>query len=144
MARIGFDQKIHPCQLQLRTCSMLDPQGIQNNCCLVFDLMNGIIKNYHTADNQFSTSVREYICRDDELKEVYELFTLDAIATFEALPEEEISQYETGYYDCASLRYLLIGGEGQILDGARSRIYTNDPIEIVRKWMIRVSGFNQG
>ena len=68
-------------------------------------------------------------------------YTLEAIKTFEETPESELSQYMTGYYDWADLRYLMISGDGRVSDGVRHYIYSNDPIEMVVKWMKRIVPF---
>ena len=141
MCRIGFDKKIHPYQLQLRLCAFPDLEGIQNRSGVTLDLREGTIKNYNTTENIFRTTIREYIASDDELKELYSFLTMDAIKEFEAMTESEIYQYETGYYDWASLRYLMISAEGRISDGVRHHIYSNDPIEMAMKWMRRTVPF---
>ena len=144
MSRTGFDQKKHPYQLQLRICSFLDIEGIQNKSSVTINFEEGRITNYHTDDAQISTTIREYIASDDELKELYSFFTLDELEKFEAMPEHEKSQYETGYYDCAYLRYFLIGEGNHVSDGMRSRIYRNDPIDMALKWIRKTTTFNQG
>lgn len=137
MNRIGFDNRIHPYQLQLRVCSMLDPQGLQNKESTTINFQEGKITKYHTADNQISTAINEYVASDEELKDLYEFFTLEALAKFESMPESEKDRYATGYYDCATLLYLLFSEEGPISDGKRNYVYTNDPIEMALRWISR-------
>ena len=60
------------------------------------------------------TTIREYVASDDDLKELYSFFTMDALEKFEAMPESELGQYMTGYYDWAALRYLMISGDGRV------------------------------
>ena len=143
MSRIGFDSIIHPYQLQLRVCSILDPDGIQNSSCDVIDFREGRVTEYNTDDEKVSTIIREYIASDDELKELYAFFTLKAIKEFEAMSDDYKRQYEIGYYDCAYLRYLLIGEDGQLSDGVRRRVYSIDPIHLVYRWMRKISPFEQ-
>ena len=88
-----------------------------------------------------STTINECVARDDELIRLYSFFTLDALETFEATPESELSQYMTGYYDWADLRYLMISGDCRVSDGVRHYIYSNDPIEMVVKWMRKTAPF---
>ncbi len=142
MSRIGFDQEVHPLQLQLRVCSFPDIQGIANRCSVTLNLQDGTIRNYHTDEEQISTITREYTASDSELKELYSFLTLADIDNFEALPDAELSQYETGYYDWAALRYILIAEEGKMSDGIRHRIYSNDPIEMALEWMRKVLPFD--
>ena len=142
MNRIGFDINKHPFQLQLRICLFSDLQGIQTKDSVTLNFQEGTITNYHTDKNQVNTTINEYTASDDELKELYGFFTLDAIEKFEALPENELRQYYIGYYDWASLRYLLISKDGQVRDGVRYSIYSNDPIELAIKWMSEVSPFD--
>lgn len=142
MNRVGFDKRIHPHRLQLRCCMAFDIQGIQNESSVTLNLQEGIITNYHTDSEQVSTTIREYIACDDELKELYSFLTLDAIEKFEAMPTSEICQYETGYYDeLSSLRYLLISEGGRVSDGTRRRIYSNDPINMAIRWMFKTVPF---
>ena len=142
MNRRGFDKMIHPRQLQLRMCIGFDYQGLQNDSSVTIDFETGRITNYHTNDNQISTSIREYVASDEELKELYGFFTMDSIKKFEAMQESELRQYGTGYYDVAFLRYIMISEEGIVADGRRSYIYSNDPIEMVMMWMHRVLPFD--
>ena len=141
MSRIGFDKKIHPYQLQVRICSAPDFQGIQNRGGVTLDLREGRITNYHTDEDMISTKIQECIAGDDDLKELYSFFTLDAIETFEATPESELRQYMTGYYDWADLRYLMISEDGRVSDGVRHYIYSNDPIEMAIEWMRKTAPF---
>ena len=141
MSRIGFDKRIHPYQLQLRLCVLYDPEGIQNKGGVTLDLREGKITNYNTEENIFRTKINEYIVSDDELKELYDFFTLEAIKTFEVTPESELSQYMTGYYDWAALRYLMICGDGRVSDGVRHNIYSNDPIKMTVEWMRKTAPF---
>ena len=133
--------RIHPYQLQVRICSATDLQGIQNRSGVTLDLREGIIKNYNTEENLFRTKISEYIASDEELKELYSFFTLDSIERFEATPETELSQYMTGYYDWADLRYFMISGDGRVSDGVWHYIYSNDPITMVIRWMRKTVPF---
>ena len=142
MSRSGFNHKIHPYLLQLRMCRGLDLEGIQNRSSVSINLREGKITNYNTNDAQVSTNIREYTVNDDELRELYSFFTLDAIQKFENMSESENRQYMRGYYDWAILRYLLICEGGRISDGVRHTIYSNDPIEMVLKWMHKTLPFN--
>lgn len=144
MSRVGFDKRIHPFQLQLRVCSFLDSEGIENKSSVTVNFKEGRITSYHTDDPQISTNIREYIVSDDELKELYSFFTLQVLEKFETLPEEDIRQYQTGYYDCDYLRYLLISEGGCVSDGKRTWIYSNDPIIMVLEWIHKVWPFEQG
>ena len=135
MSRIGYDQKIHPYYLQLRLVSIMDPQGVQNKSSITLNLQDGKIIRNHTDENQMTTMIKEYIVGDDDLKELYSFFTLNAIKEFEAMPESVMKQYEIGYYDEVSLRYFLICGDGRISDGKRHRIYSSDPINMVIEWI---------
>jgi len=144
MSRVGFDKRIHPFQLQLRVCSLLDLQGVENKSSVIINFKEGRITSYHTDDPQISTTIREYIVSDDELKELYSLFTLEALEKFEAMPEQEKSQYQTGYYDWANLRYLLISDGGCVSDGKRTWIYSNDPIIMSLEWMNKIVPFELG
>ena len=54
-----------------------------------------------------------------QLKDCTVFFALETLEKFEAMPEQEKSQFETGYYDCAYLRYLLISDGGCVSDGVR-------------------------
>ena len=130
MSRIGFDQKIHPYQLQLRICSIFDVGGLGKKSSITIDFQNGRIANYRTDKDQINTRIQEYVASDDELKELYDFFTLEAIEDFEDMTADEKTKYDIGYYDCASLYYYMICGEGQITDGTRHGVYSNDPIEI--------------
>lgn len=143
MSRIGFDKGIHPYQLQLRICSFPDTQGIQNRNSVTLNLQEGRITSYYTDEDQVSTAIKEYVASDDELKELYDFLTVDAIEQFKAMPDSEKSQYEIGYYDWASLRYLMVSKDGQISDGSRHRVYSNDPIEMAIQWMRKTSPFGQ-
>ena len=144
MSRAGFDKRIHPFQLQLRVCSFLDLQGVENKSSATINFKEGSITSYHTDDLQISTTIREYIVSDDELKELYSFFTLEALEKFEAMPEQEKSQFETGYYDCAYLRYLLISDGGCVSDGKRIWIYSNDPIIMCLDWIHKIAPFELG
>lgn len=141
MSRKGFDKRIHPYQLHLRICVFPDLEGFQNKGSVTLDFHEGKIKKYNTGDNLLKTTIREYIASDEELKELYNFFTLDAVEKFEAMPESELSQYVTGYYDWASLRYLMTRGDGQVSDGVRHHIYTNDPIRMAIEWMRKTAPF---
>lgn len=72
------------------------------------------------------------------MEALYHFFTLDALKAFEAVPIDEHSPYECGYYDWADLRYLLIAADGRVSDGKRHCIFSNDPIEMVIRWMHKV------
>ena len=141
MSRIGFDKRIHPYQLQLRLCVLYDPEGIQNRGGVTLDFREGRITNYHTNEDMISTKIQECVAGDDDLKELYSFFTLDAIETFEEMPDDELSQYMRGYYDCANLRYLMISGDGRVSDGVRHYIFSNDPIEMAVEWMRKIAPF---
>lgn len=141
MSRIGFDGKKHPYQLSLRIASGFDLHGLQNTSSLNINFLKGIITDYHTDDDQINTAIREYIASDDELKELYSFFTFDAIEKFNAMSESEKSMYDIGYYDNANLLYLMIGGDGQVSDGHRHGIYSNDPIHLVLEWMDKILPF---
>ena len=138
MSRIGFDRKIHPYQLQLRICSVPDAAGLQNKSGTTIDFLNGKIIDYHIDEDQINTRITAYTASDNELEELYGFFTLDAVEKFEAMPESEKEPYYTGYFDNASLFYLMIGGDGRILDGKRHYIFSNDPIEKVFAWMRKI------
>ena len=88
-----------------------------------------------------STTIKECVVSDDDLKELYNVLTIDAVEEFEATPESELSQYITGYYDWAALRYLMICGDGRVSDGVRHNIYSNDPIEMIVEWMQKTAPF---
>ena len=135
MSRIGFDEKIHPYELQLRTSSLMDPGGLRNRDCLILNLREGRVTQYNTDKFQINTAIREYVASDDELKELYCFFTFDAIERFENMAYSEISRYEIGYYDFASLQYLILGENGRISDGRRTRVWSIDPIEMAIEWM---------
>lgn len=66
MSRIGFDQKIHPYQLQLRICAFPDIQGLQNRSSVTLDLQEGKITNYNTEENMFRTTIREITDRRNQ------------------------------------------------------------------------------
>ena len=141
--RIGFDPKIHPYQIQLRVCCFPDYQGIRSQDSETLDLQKGKIISYHTDSEQIGTTIREFVASDEDLTELYRFFTLDELKAFEAVPIDEHSSYERGYYDWADLRYLLIAADGRVSDGQRHRIYSNDPIQMAIEWMHKVtpSGF---
>lgn len=71
MSRAGFNERIHPYQLQLRICEGFDFQGIQNKGSVTLDFQEGKITNYHTDEDMVSTTIREYAASDDDLKELY-------------------------------------------------------------------------
>ena len=139
MSRIGFNPKIHPYQIQLRMCSFPDYQGIRNLDSETLDFQKGKIISYHTDRDQIGTTIREFVASDEDLKELYRFFTLDALKAFEAISTDEHSDNKRSYYDWADLRYLLIAAEGKILDGQRHHIYSNDPIEMAIEWMHKVT-----
>ena len=139
LSRIGFDKYIHPYLLQLRVCSFLDPQGIMNRDSTTLNLQEGIITEYLTDEDQIETKISEYVASDDDLKELYSFFTLDAVNDFEKMDDEELSKYETGYFDCANLHYLLLSGDDCAQDGVRHRIYSNDPINRVIVWINKIT-----
>lgn len=139
MGRIGFDPKVHPYQIQLRVYGFPDYQGIRNQGSETLDFQKGKIISYHTDSEQIGTTIREFVASDEDLKELYHFFTLDALKAFEAVPIDEHSAYECGYYDWADLRYLLIAADGRVSDGQRYRIYSNDPIEMAIEWMHKVT-----
>ena len=141
MSRIGFDKKIHPYQLQLRLCTLPDLKGIQNKTGITLDFREGKIINYHTDEDMISTTIKECVVGDADLKELYTILTIDAVEEFEATPESELSQYMTGYYDWAALRYLMICGDGRISDGVRHNIYSNDPIKMTVERMRKTAPF---
>ena len=141
MSRIGFDKKIHPYQLQLRLCTFPDPIGIQNKTGVTLDFREGKIINYHTDEDMISTIIKECVVSDDDLKELYTIFTIDAVEEFEAIPESELSKYMTGYYDWPALRYPMICGDGRVSDGVRHNIYSNDPIKMTIEWMQKTAPF---
>jgi len=58
------------------------------------------------------------------------------------MPESEILQFNTGYYDWAVLRYLLIGENGQVSDGKRGWTYSIDPNEKACNWMHKIIPFD--
>lgn len=142
MSRIGFSQKIHHYQLQLRICSILDVGGLRNESSITIDFQQGRITNYHTDKDQVNTRIQEYVASDDELQELYDFFTLKAVEEFEDMPEHEKNKYKIGYYDCASLYYFMICGKGQIANGTRHDVYSNDPIQMAFEWMRRILPFD--
>ena len=141
MNRIGFDQRKHPYQLQLRIASGFDMNGLQNRSSSSINFLKGIITKYNTDEDQISTTIKEYIASDDELKELYSFFTYDAIEKFEKMSESEKSQYDIGYYDNANLLYIMIGGDGRVTDGHRHGIYSNDPIDMALEWIHKMLPF---
>ena len=141
MNRIGFDQRKHPYQLQLRIASGFDMNGLQNRSSTSINFLKGIITKYNTDEDQISTTIKEYIASDDELKELYSFFTYDTIEEFENMSEDEISQYDIGYYDNANLLFIMVGAEGRVTDGHRHGIYSNDPIEMALRWTYKLMPF---
>ncbi len=135
MSRIGYDNRKHPYQLQLRMCEGLDYQGLENISSLTLNLQEGIIIKYHTDKDMINTLIREYHASDEELQELYGFLTMDSIKEFESMSSKEKEKYATGYYDCANLKYFLIGPDGIITDGTRHGIYSNDPIEMSIRWI---------
>lgn len=138
MNRIGFDQKQHPRQIQLRFCSLLDLQGLKNRASVTIDLQEGTITNYFTSDEGTSTRIKKYVACDSEIKELYEFFTMNNIQKFKDMSEGDKQLFNTGYHDEAILRYVLITCDGRVLDGVRYHIYSNDPVEQVLKWMGKI------
>ena len=54
MSRIGFDKRIHPYQLQLRICNLLDPEGIQNRGSVTLDFCEGKITNTFSMEEKIN------------------------------------------------------------------------------------------
>lgn len=138
MGRIGYDKKVHPFVLQLQLCNAMYLKGLESTNSISINFQDGIIITYRTDNKQNATMIEDYATRDDEMKELYGFFTLDALKGFEAIPEDEIKQYEVGCYDNSMLRYSIICGDGQTLSGKRTRIYNNDPINMIKEWIRRV------
>ncbi len=128
--------------MHLRIASGFDIHGLQNSSSVNINFLKGIITDYHTDDDQINTTIREYIASDDELKELYSFFTFEAIEKFEAMLESEKSKYDIWYYDNANLLYLLISGDGRVIDGHRHGIYSNDPIHMALQWMYKILPFD--
>ncbi len=126
MSRIGYSDRKHPYELQLRIGDGLDYQGLENKSCLSLNLQEG------------KTEIREYIASNEELEELYSFLTMEAIEEFESMSGTKKEQYATGYYDCAVLKYFLIGPDGKIADGSRGGIYSNDPINMTCEWVRRI------
>lgn len=143
MSRIGYDKRKHPYELQLRIGAGLDYQGLENKSCLSLNLQEGKITEYHTDEDMIKTEIREYIASDEELEELYSFLTMEAIEEFESMLGTKNEQYATGYYDCAVLKYFLIGPDGKIADGSRGGIYSNDPINMTCEWVRRIFPYLQ-
>ena len=144
LTRIGFDRKIHPYQLQLWLCSFLDILGIQSGDSVILDFRKGVISFCHTDRYEAVTTIREYVASDDDLIELYGFFKFNAIESFEDMPDSEITPYETGYYDCMSLQYLVLSEDGRASGEMRRCIYSNDPIEMAAQWLERTAPFDLG